>query len=82
MIAHNKGKQYINCPECKRKRYCKTYVLNYDWREWVCSKGHEWKTKIPYIAKIAAIELERILPKIKTLFDRDDAFYRELTRRR
>jgi len=33
----------------------------------------------PSISEIVALELERMLPKIKNLFERDDAFYKRIS---
>lgn len=33
------------------------------------------------VSQIVAIEMERIIPTLRTLFERDDIFYKEITRR-
>lgn len=35
----------------------------------------------PTLSQIIALELERITPKIQTLFERDDVFYRALSKK-
>jgi hypothetical protein len=37
--------------------------------------------KVLSISQIVAIEFERVLPKIRDMFERDDLFYRELFKR-
>ncbi len=80
MTPFNKDKRYLNCPECGRRRYCAdTYAHGYTFR--LCSKGHENKFKTPIPTQLINLEIERIIPKLKTLFDRDDAFFKQLRRK-
>lgn len=80
-MTHNKGKKYITCPACKRKRYCAGERVPGFYYNWVCSKGHKWTIQLGQAAQIAMLELERITPKIKELFERDDIFIRHLKNR-
>lgn len=79
-MSIRKGSRYITCPECKRKRYCISKPLPNYWKQWTCSKGHIWKIEYGNHEKIIAIEMERIIPKLKNLFEMDDMFYRNLKR--
>lgn len=78
----NKGKRFISCPECKRKRYCSNErIPNHNFR-WTCSKGHSWIETGITVNRIASAMEDYLLPNIKTLFERDDIFFNELKRRR
>lgn len=74
-MFHNKGTKYINCQECNKKRYCKKEYIGHRQIKWICSKGHFWITKIPRIEEIVNVEIERIVPKLRNLFDCDDIFF-------
>ena len=76
----NKGKRYINCKECKRKRYCsKVPIPSYNFR-WTCSKGHSWIEEGITLNRITAMWQDIVGDKIKDLFERDSAFYRVIKR--
>lgn len=77
-MFHNKGTKYINCEECNKKRYCKKEYLGHRQIKWICSKKHYWITKIPRIEEIVAVEAEKIIPKLSSLFERDDIFFSKL----
>lgn len=77
----NKGKRYLECPTCKRKRYCVSIKLGHDYINRVCSKGHSYKFKLGIPSQIINLEIEKLIPKIKTLFERDDTFFRLMRRR-
>lgn len=83
-MSHNKGKKYQFCEVCKRRRYC---VSSRSFREdgWdyinrTCSKGHILKVKVGPFVRILEYEIDRILPKLEGLFERDNIFYSRLKR--
>lgn len=77
-MSHNKNKQYITCKECKRKRYCSKIIIpDYNFR-WTCSKGHSWIEIGITASRLALIMKEQLLPKIKNLFERNNAFFAAL----
>lgn len=76
--GHNKGKRYIFCKECNRKRYCSKKSKSDDYREWTCTLGHSWIVKLPTLERLNNTLLELIIPKVKKLFERDDIFYKNL----
>lgn len=81
-MTHNKGKKYWHCPHCGRKRYIACIGIirhdGYDWGVRECSKKHKWEVKVGPLQEIVKIELDRIIPRIKDLFNRDDTFLRNI----
>ena len=76
----NKGKLLKYCPECKKKRFC-TWNWGLHRKDWVCSKGHKWAMPELPLEKIMRAEIDAITPKLKTLFNHDDAFFKNVRRR-
>lgn len=77
-MTHNKGKKLRFCEECKRKRFCYIESLGNARYRHTCSKNHIWVPLPSRTDEVIAIEIERLLPKIKDLFERDDIFYKHL----
>lgn len=73
-----KGSRYIQCPECKRKRYCVKERLPDFWIKWTCSKGHVWKVELATFEKASQLMMDQLVPKLEELFNRDNAFYARL----
>ena len=79
-MSHNKGKRYILCKECKRKRYhSKVAIPDYNFK-WTCSKGHSWIEIGITLNRINAIWQDIVGSRIKDLFERENVFYRALKR--
>jgi hypothetical protein len=85
-MSHNKGKRYFFCKECDRKRYVISIDIGmrngHDLEERTCSKGHKWEVVVGPNTRIIKEEINRILPKLKELFERDDSFFANLKSRR
>lgn len=80
-MMSNKGKILLNCKECNRKRFCTKESRTGFWFEYKCSKGHIWKLKSITAAGVATMMEQVFTPeKMKSLFERDDTFYRTLKR--
>jgi hypothetical protein len=79
----NKGLRLVRCVECNRKRFCsRESIANYNFK-YTCSKGHTWVIKgVTAERVVAAMKDTFTKEKLTGLFDRDDAFYKELTKRR
>jgi hypothetical protein len=72
----NKCKRLVFCKECNKKRFCVREIINSKFR-YTCSKNHVWVDNSK-IGQIIAIEIEQLRPKLLSLFERDDAFFRVL----
>lgn len=81
MTKHNLGKKLIFCKECNTKRMCKKSFPHQYWIAWTCSKGHYWKFKMSRAAEIVTMELDKIIPSIQNLFNRDNVFLNYLKRK-
>jgi hypothetical protein len=78
-----KYKVYL-CKECNKRRHV-YHIASFTkdgkhYKKYRCSKGHIWDNWVGPIGEIINIEIERILPKIKDLFERDDTFFAKLKR--
>lgn len=71
----NKGLKLVFCKECNRKRYCSITRLSYYRDSYLCSKGHSWIIKLSGYSLAVANEIDRIAPKLKSLFERDETFF-------
>lgn len=78
IIVADKGKRYIKCPACRRKRYCSSSPAPNNCMKIICSKKHEWIIELPTTERIVAIMKVVLLDKVRGLFERDDTFYRSL----
>lgn len=74
-----KGSKLIFCKECNRNRFCiKVPIPVYNFR-YTCSKGHTWTIKGLTFGRLDVIIRDIITPKlIENLFNRDDAFFKNL----
>ena len=82
MSSHNKGKRFIICPKCNRKRYCSFSPLPNGYRKIICSRGHEWIIKLSTLERVNNALVEQMLPRMLDLFNRDDIFFASLKNRR
>lgn len=77
-----KGSKLLNCNECKRRRFCTRISLPGYYFKWTCSKGHSWVIKGITSERINAVMKDIFSKnKLQGLFERDDAFFKELRRR-
>ena len=75
-MSHNKGKHYIKCHECERKRYCTFTSLPDFYRKITCSKGHERVVKLATTERILSLLGKINFQNVKSIFDREDYFFR------
>lgn len=77
----NKGLRLLFCKKCNRKRFCKRIPIpNYNFR-YTCSKGHSWEIEGITVERISAMWADIALPKIKDLFERQNAFYEAIRKK-
>lgn len=72
----NKGKRLVFCKECNRRRFCVKEIINSRFR-YTCSKNHVWVDNSKF-SQIIAIGIEQLKPKLNSLFECDDTFFRAL----
>ena len=78
----NKGLKLRFCSECNKKRFCiKVPIPNYNYR-FTCSKGHTW-TIVGVTAERVIAAMQEVISeeKLKSLFERDDIFYKMLEKK-
>ncbi len=77
----NKGLKLRFCKACNRKRFCKKEsVPNYNFK-FTCKMGHSWIIEGVTLERINAAVSDIVLPQIKNIFERDNAFYRAIKKR-
>ena len=77
----NKGLKLRLCKECKRKRFCKRERIPGHNFRYTCSKGHTWTLKGVTAERVISIMGEMFTyEKLSSLFERDNAFFKELKR--
>ena len=82
MIAHNKGKRFIKCKECNKKRYCSRIPAPNISHKYTCSKDHSWIWKDSTTERVVAFMKDLFTEyNLSKLFDRDDIFYKTISRR-
>lgn len=76
---HNKGKYFLFCKECDRKRYCQNIPIpNHNYKK-ICSRGHEWVIEGITVERLnSAMNSAFDSAKIADIFSRNDAFYARL----
>lgn len=76
-----KGLKLRLCKECKKKRFCKRERIPGHNFRYTCSKGHIWVLKGVTAERVVSVMEEILTPeKLSSLFNRDNAFYKELKR--
>ena len=77
----NKGLKLRFCPQCNKKKFCsRIHIPGHNYR-FTCNKRHTWVIKGITAERVVLIMQEVLTPeKVKSLFERDDIFYRSLKR--
>jgi len=76
----NKGKKLRLCKQCGRKRFCTRERVPGNTFKYTCSKGHIWVIEGLTLERVNLVTEDVIQGSLRNLFDRDDTFFKVLSR--